>query len=144
MSALPPKADMCSAARDVRFGPKADIGPTCNEPSPRSDEHSGARQNNPDLGELTRLCIDFDGARMLLNNDVVADGEAKAGAFSRRLSCEERLEHLFFHLRRHTGAVVADSDFHTISEVFGPGRKSRLVVTTVGLCTAPGRSIQSD
>jgi len=25
MSALPPKVDMCSAARDVRFGPKADI-----------------------------------------------------------------------------------------------------------------------
>jgi hypothetical protein len=26
MSALPPKADMCGAASDVRFGPKADIG----------------------------------------------------------------------------------------------------------------------
>jgi hypothetical protein len=26
MSALPPKADMCSANRDVRFGPIADIG----------------------------------------------------------------------------------------------------------------------
>ena len=25
MSALPPKADICSAARDVRFGPKAGI-----------------------------------------------------------------------------------------------------------------------
>ena len=25
MSALPPKADMCGAARDVRFGPKADM-----------------------------------------------------------------------------------------------------------------------
>jgi len=25
MSALPPKADMCSATRDVRFGPEADI-----------------------------------------------------------------------------------------------------------------------
>src|SRR5262249_6590432 len=25
MSALPPKADMCSATRDVRFGPKADM-----------------------------------------------------------------------------------------------------------------------
>ena len=25
MSALPPKADMCSAARDVRYGPTADI-----------------------------------------------------------------------------------------------------------------------
>jgi hypothetical protein len=24
MSALPPKADMCGATRDVRFGPKAD------------------------------------------------------------------------------------------------------------------------
>src|SRR4249919_1612941 len=27
MSALPPKADMCGATRDVRFGPKADIAP---------------------------------------------------------------------------------------------------------------------
>src|SRR5262245_29444917 len=25
MSALPPKADMCGATRDVRFGPKADM-----------------------------------------------------------------------------------------------------------------------
>jgi hypothetical protein len=25
MSALPPKADMCGATRDVRFGPKATI-----------------------------------------------------------------------------------------------------------------------
>jgi hypothetical protein len=25
MSALPPKADMCDAARDVRFGPIADM-----------------------------------------------------------------------------------------------------------------------
>ena len=25
MSALPPKADMCGATKDVRFGPKADI-----------------------------------------------------------------------------------------------------------------------
>jgi hypothetical protein len=26
ISALPPKADMCVATRDVRYGPKADIG----------------------------------------------------------------------------------------------------------------------
>jgi hypothetical protein len=26
LSALPPKADVCGATRDVRFGPKADIG----------------------------------------------------------------------------------------------------------------------
>jgi hypothetical protein len=29
MSALPPKADMCRAASDVRFGPKADIETSC-------------------------------------------------------------------------------------------------------------------
>jgi hypothetical protein len=28
MSALAPKADMCGAARDVRFGPEADIAET--------------------------------------------------------------------------------------------------------------------
>ena len=27
MSALPPKADMCGANTDVRYGPKADIAP---------------------------------------------------------------------------------------------------------------------
>ena len=50
MSALPPKVDMCSATRHVRFVPIADIGPT-------SDEHSDAWQDNPDFGELARLRI---------------------------------------------------------------------------------------
>jgi len=53
MSALPPKADMCSAVADVCFGPKADIGLT-------SDDYSTARQDNPDFSELARLCIDLD------------------------------------------------------------------------------------
>ena len=70
---------------------------------------------------------------MLLDDDVVADGEAKAGAFSGRFGREKRVEHLFFHVRRHTGAVVADSDFHTIAKVFGRGRESGLVVATVSL-----------
>src|SRR5512142_3177103 len=33
MSALPPKADMCGATSDVRYGPKADIGANCGHPS---------------------------------------------------------------------------------------------------------------
>jgi hypothetical protein len=49
-SALPPKADMCSATRNVRFVPIADIRPT-------SDERSDAWQDYPDLGELARLRI---------------------------------------------------------------------------------------
>jgi len=75
MSALPPKADMCSAVphvrfgpqadmcsamRDVRFGPIADIeGPVCRLPW-ASDKRSRARQDNPDFGELAELCIDLD------------------------------------------------------------------------------------
>ena len=68
---------------------------------------------------------------MLLDNDVVADGKAKAGAFSGRFGREERVEHLFFHIRRHAGTVVADPDFHTITKVFGRGRESGLVVATL-------------
>jgi hypothetical protein len=37
----------------VRFRPIADIGPTSNE-------YRNARQDNPDFGELARLCIDLD------------------------------------------------------------------------------------
>jgi hypothetical protein len=46
MSALPPKADMCSAAGDVRFGPKADIAALtgCDEyPWPPSREMNETR-----------------------------------------------------------------------------------------------------
>ena len=35
MSALPPKADMCSASRDVRFVPIADMGQVCVVPAHR-------------------------------------------------------------------------------------------------------------
>src|SRR5262249_4267532 len=108
-----------------------------------SDECRSARQDNPDLSELTQLCIDFDSTSVLLDDDVVADREAKASTFSGRFGRKERVEHLFFHVRRHTGAVVANSDFHTIAKVFGRGRESRLVVATISLCFAPGRSIEA-
>src|SRR5262245_25873195 len=80
---------------------------------------------------------------MLLDNDVVADGEAKTSAFSGRLGREERVEHLFLNVRRHAGAIVADSDFHTIAKVFGRGRESRLVVATIGFRSALGCSIEA-
>jgi len=89
------------------------------------------------------LRIDLDRARVLFHNDVVADRKAKARAFSRGLSREERLEHLFFHVRRNTGPVIANSNFHTIAKVFGRGRQSRLVVAAIGLCSALGRSIEA-
>src|SRR5262245_24306816 len=36
MSALHPKADVCGATRDVRFGPKADIASPSDSHSPRN------------------------------------------------------------------------------------------------------------
>jgi hypothetical protein len=103
---------------------------------PALDEHSDARQDNPDFGELARLRIDLDRPAMLLDDDVVADGEAKTSTFSGRFGGEERVEHLSFHVRRHAGAVVADSDFHTIAKAHGGSSKGRPVVacmTTVVL-----------
>src|SRR5262245_20841386 len=121
MSALPLKADMCSAPAHVCFGPIADIEDI-------SDELRGAWQNNPDFGELARLCIDFDRTSVLLDDYVVADRQAKAGAFPRRLGREEWLKHLFLHVGRNTGAVIADPNFHTITKAFGRSRESGFVV----------------
>jgi hypothetical protein len=69
MSALTAKADMCDATWDVRFGPIADIATIYDH----SDQHLGAGQNNPDFSELAQLRVDFDCARMLLDDDVVTD-----------------------------------------------------------------------
>ena len=46
MSALPPKADMCSALADVRFGSLADICTATSDVcfTPDSDHESGLRQ----------------------------------------------------------------------------------------------------
>ena len=97
-----------------------------------SDECRSARQDNPDLSELTRLRIDLDGARVLFHDDIVTDREPKTRAFSRRFGREKRLEHLFFHVRRNTSAVIADPDFHTIAKVFGGRSQGRLVVASIG------------
>ena len=55
MSALPPKADMCSATRDVRFGPIADIALatpfTIKRPPTEAASHSVLRN---------RLLLDLD------------------------------------------------------------------------------------
>src|SRR5262245_26227507 len=143
MSALPPKADMCGATTDVRFGPIADIEVMPARTSRALDEQSSARQNNRDFGELAQLGIDFDCACMLLDDDVVADGEAKAGAFSSRFGRKERVEHLFFYVRRDASAVVANPDFHTIAKVFGRGSKDRLVVAAICFRFALGRRMKS-
>src|SRR5262245_2620745 len=68
---------------------------------------------------------------MLLDDDVVADGEAKAGALSSRFGREERIENLFLHARRDSSAVIANPNLHTIAKIFGRGSESRLVAAAV-------------
>jgi hypothetical protein len=50
MSALPPKADMCSATRDVRYGPEAD---SCTAASSLHVQRSRARIERPMIQSLS-------------------------------------------------------------------------------------------
>jgi hypothetical protein len=54
----------------------------------------------------------------LLHDDVVSDGQAKAGALSSGFCREEGIEHLFPYLGRNAGAVVANPNLNFIAEVF--------------------------
>ena len=54
---------------------------------------------------------------MVLDNDVVTDGEPKPGSLSGWLRCEKGIEHLFFHFRWNTRAVVPNPDLHAVAEV---------------------------
>src|SRR5215831_17148993 len=83
-----------------------------------SNERSRARQYNPDFGELAGLRIDLYRPRMLLDNDVVSDRQAKAGTFPGRFCREEGIEHLFPRFGRNARAVVANPDFNFVAEVF--------------------------
>src|SRR5215831_8747325 len=74
---------------------------------------------------------------MLLDDDVVANGKAKAGTFSGRLGREEWVEHLFFYLRWHAGAIVTDPDFYAVAKVFRRGREGRLVDFAAGQSFVP-------
>ena len=52
----------------------------------------------------------LDGAAVLVDDHVVRDGQALARALADFLGREERLEDALLHVRRHSGARVADLD----------------------------------
>src|SRR5260221_213379 len=87
---------------------------------------AGPGQHDPELGELPRRRFDVDGATMLFHDDVVAHRQAKAGAFARGLCREERVEHLVLHVGRDAGAVVANTDLHSVAEITGCGAEHRI------------------
>src|SRR5262249_48719986 len=104
-------------------------------------QRSRARQNHPNFSERSRLCVYLDCATVLLDNDVVADGEPQPGAFSGRLGCKERIEHLFFHIRRNAGAIVTDRYFNPVTKVLGRGNNGRLIIPAVRFRSALSRRI---
>ena len=65
---------------------------------------------------------------MLLDDDVVTNGQAKPGPFTGRLCRKERIEQLLPHLGWNAGAVVANPDFDTVAEALGRGSQRGLVV----------------
>src|SRR5262249_45672358 len=134
MSASGPKRTSLVAPHMSAFGGKADIGSSrrilASARIPRfrgpirwsrrgGRQHSRARQDDPDFGELAGLGVHFDRAAVLLDHDVVTDGEPKTGAFSSWFRGEERVEHFFFDFRRNAAAVVANCYLDTIAQVLG-------------------------
>ena len=54
---------------------------------------------------------------MLLDDDVVTNGQAKASALSGWLGCEEGIEHLIPDLGWDPCAVVANRNRHAVAEI---------------------------
>src|SRR5262245_43560646 len=80
-------------------------------------ERCSARKNNPDFGELAGLRIDLYRPRMLLDDDVVSDGQAKASALASGFCREEGIEHLFPDFGRNAWAVVANPNLNFVAKV---------------------------
>ena len=79
---------------------------------------------------------------MLFNDDIVAQREAEAGSLAGGFCRKERIEHLFLHLGRNAGAVVADSNFDAVTEILGPGNDGGLVAP-IYFCLALRRRVEA-
>src|SRR5215813_12083502 len=80
---------------------------------------------------------------MLLDNDIVTDGEPKPGAFSSWFRGEERVEHFFFDFRRNAGAVVANCYLDAIAQILSRGSQSWLVIAAIAFGSAFSRCIKT-
>ena len=65
---------------------------------------------------------------MLLDDDVMSNGQAEAGALSGGFSREEGIEHFLLHLGWDAGAVVAYPDLYPVPQVFRSRYQLRLEV----------------
>ena len=123
----------------IRIDPEADVTAISAQhrglqpPAGVSNDGDRPWQRDADFREFARPRIDLDGAAVLLDDDVMADGQAKAGALSGRLRREEWIEDLFLHVRRNTGAIVPYPDFYAIAKALGRGSEDRFIAIASGL-----------
>jgi hypothetical protein len=80
---------------------------------------------------------------MLLDDDVVTDGEAKARALAGRLCREERSEQPLLHIGPNASAIVANRDLDAVAEALGRRSKGRLIVAATCFCFALGRRVKA-
>src|SRR5262249_15589650 len=73
---------------------------------------------------------------MLLDDDVMAERQPKTGPLTSWLGREERVEHFVSDLSWNPYAIVADTDFHLVAEVFRCCRKRGLVAIAARLLLA--------
>jgi hypothetical protein len=90
-----------------------------------------ARQDNPEFGELAGVGVDLNRPAMLLDDDVVTNGQAQPSPFTGGLCRKERIEHLLLHLGWNAGAVVANPDFDAVTQVLGRGSHGGLVAASI-------------
>ncbi len=76
-----------------------------------------ARQSNDKFGECVRFAGHGQLPTVLLYYDIVADRQAKPGAFPGWLGGEEWLEQLVPDFRGYADAVIAHVDFHRIADI---------------------------
>src|SRR5438477_11806308 len=100
-------------------------------------------QNDVKFRELPRFSHNINSAAVLLHDDVVRHRETKAGSFTGWLGREERVEHLFLHSGRDSGAVVTDANFNSASKVVRRGPEGWFKTRLLTLQLAPGRSIDA-
>ena len=118
MSAIPRKRQVTALQRNDAKGQKR-----TSERSLFGKQTSCTRQHCPNLRKLSELRVDIDRTTMLLDDDVMSDGEPKAGALSGRLCRKERLKHLFSHVGRDAGPIIPYPNFNAIAEISGCGGK---------------------
>src|SRR6516164_4172994 len=117
--------------------------PKCSAAKVRSLSRWRSRQYHPDFSEPPRHRVNLDRAAMLLDNDVVTDREPKPRALSGRLRREKWIEHLLPHVRRNTVAVVANPNFHAVTEALRRGNEGWLVVAPFRLRMALRRRVKA-